>query len=226
MKVLSFNVFRGYHTQFLNEYNWRNRRDGIIDFIKKINPDILLLQECNKLKYSEDIENFMINFTEYNYDIHYSSSDIKARSQLIAYSKDTYISLETGKKWLSDTPDKESKWSTDEFGRIITYNKLYNKKTGNIVWVFNVHFDINIENIMKSIHLVPKIINKLVKENEMVIVGGDFNIDIDELNMEMEKYNFTTEMNIKTQDNEEILFTFIGKRFYEKKDKNVILQPC
>ncbi|AVG47350.1 endonuclease exonuclease phosphatase [Acanthamoeba polyphaga mimivirus] len=39
-------------------------------------PDIILFQECNRLKHSENLENFMKNFPNYNYNIQYSHPNI------------------------------------------------------------------------------------------------------------------------------------------------------
>jgi endonuclease/exonuclease/phosphatase family metal-dependent hydrolase len=213
--VLNLNIFRGFHTQFLKTcYNWEIRKTALLEFVKKINADVLLFQECNKLEHSTSVDEFMKNFPEYDYTIYYSGSIIQSRALLIGFKKYKFEKISDGQKWLSDYPDVPSDtWTdVDAWGRIIAYNKL---KTldGKEFYVFNTHFDISYYSIVKSIELLPSIINDIVNIDDVVLIGGDFNNSYDRLFDMFSLINFTcASLPIKTIDNNQINFTFIGKR--------------
>lgn len=213
--VLNLNIFRGFHTQFLKTcYNWNIRKIALLEFVKKMDADILLFQECNKLEYSDGVDEFMENLPEYSYTIYYSGKIIQSRALLIAFKKDKFEKIDEGQKWLSDYPDIPSDtWTKiDPWGRIIAYNKL---KTldGKYFYVFNTHFDISIRSIVKSIELLPSIIGDIVNIDDVVLISGDFNNAYDELFDMFSLINFKcASLPMKTLDDIELNFTFIGKR--------------
>ncbi|AEQ33003.1 Exonuclease-Endonuclease-Phosphatase [Megavirus chiliensis] len=220
MKILNLNIFRGFHTQFHEIYNWQNRRKHIIDLIESTLPDIILFQECNRLKHSENLENFMKNFPNYNYNIQYSHPNIlRSRALIIAYNPEKVFKITETTKWLSDTPDIPSiGWGLkgDDFGRIVYGCKFIEINNGNYkgdtFWIFNIHFDVDPIAIFKSIKLLPGLLNK-IEPNGKIIIAGDFNTDDEDLfeNFKNNGYDCLSN-NYKTTDNVRLDFSFVGKR--------------
>lgn len=233
IKILNLNIFRGYHTQFHNTYKWENRRDILINFIKEQSPDIILFQECNKLQMSENMEFFMNSIPEYNYSIYYSHPNIyRSKALIIAYNPLKVFKISEVTKWLSDTPDIPSDtWtkSPENFGRIVVGNKFVKVEGNNIskdfFWIFNTHFDVNYCHIVNSIKLLPRLLSEIINDkNANVIVAGDFNTDLNSLFKEFSRYGFLClSENLKSNDNKELKFTFVGKRDKGLLDDNELL---
>lgn len=59
----------------------------------------------------------------------------------ILYRKDKFDLVESGTKWISDTPDEHSKMSGSEYYRIFTYAILKDKVTGEQFMHINTHLD-------------------------------------------------------------------------------------
>ncbi len=59
----------------------------------------------------------------------------------IFYRRDRFDLLKTETKWMSDTPDKVSKFNESSLNRIFTYAILKEKKTGVEIMVVNTHLD-------------------------------------------------------------------------------------
>lgn len=222
MKLLNLNIFRGYHTQFHNKYNWKNRRNQLKEFVRVLKPDIILFQECNKLKHNESVEEFMFSIPEYNYSIYYSYPNIyRSRALIIGYNPLVVFKTNEMIRWLSDTPDIPSdSWGLpgDNYGRIIVGNKFIkvvnDKPTNDYFWIFNTHFDVNYSSIIGSIKLLPPLINEFINnDNAKVIIAGDFNTDMEILFKSFKKYGFLHQSNdLITLDDKLLRYTFIGKR--------------
>jgi endonuclease/exonuclease/phosphatase family metal-dependent hydrolase len=84
--------------------------------------------------------------------------------------------LQSGTFWLSETPDVPSKGWDANLPRVCTYAHLYDTLASKKIWVFNTHFDhIGKEARRRSAELILLKIKELNKENEPVILMGDFN---------------------------------------------------
>ncbi len=84
--------------------------------------------------------------------------------------------LESGTFWLSETPDVLSKGWDANLPRVCTYAHLYDTLAAKKIWVFNTHFDhIGKEARRRSAELILLKIKELNKENEPIILMGDFN---------------------------------------------------
>lgn len=222
MKLLSFNIFRGYNTQFDNRYNWQKRQKNIANFINT-NYDVILLQECNRLQWSDSMEKFMAEMLpNYRYNIYYSSNNIyRSKAQIIAYNPEKLFKVEEKVKWLSDTPDISSdNWGyyNNNYGKILVANKFAKIIDGKIsnehIWIMNTHFDVDITPINNSIKIIPHIINSITNnDNTPVIVGGDFNIYSNLLFNAFNNIGYKRlSRNYVTADLTKLDFTFIGKR--------------
>lgn len=93
----------------------------------------------------------------------------------VFYRKDLYKLLDSGTKWLSNTPDKKSKLSGSTMNRIMTYAKLQRKSDGKVYVHVNTHLEHN--NIPVSTEQAKILINLVNKyfKNDTVLLTGDFN---------------------------------------------------
>ena len=80
--------------------------------------------------------------------------------------------------WLSETPDEVSKGWDAALNRICTFGLFKNKKTMQLIWVFNTHFD-HVGEIArrKSAQLIQQKIEQVNSRNYPVIIMGDFNLE-------------------------------------------------
>ena len=95
----------------------------------------------------------------------------------ILYAKDRFELLETGTKWLSDTPDRISKLPTSGFLRVITYALLKDRFTGLTTLYVNTHLDSTLINDVQT-KIMFKLIRELGYENYPMVLTGDMNAKI------------------------------------------------
>jgi endonuclease/exonuclease/phosphatase family metal-dependent hydrolase len=68
--------------------------------------------------------------------------------------------------------------------RVCTYALLEDKKSGNVFWVFNTHFDhVGKEAKKNSAALIMEKIEELNTQNYPVILTGDFNMEVNHDNL-------------------------------------------
>lgn len=94
----------------------------------------------------------------------------------IFYKKEIFNLIDSGTRWLSDTPEKVSKFEESSLNRIYTYALLEKKSDGTRIMVVNTHFD------HKSAVAREKQAAVLVKFLESVtdypiVLTGDFNCE-------------------------------------------------
>ena len=93
----------------------------------------------------------------------------------IFYRKDRFDLMESGTKWLSDTPDTVSKFEDSAYYRIYTYVLLQEKKTGNKILVVNTHLD-NSGSAVRGKQAAVLLKFLAAYENQYpVVLTGDFN---------------------------------------------------
>lgn len=92
----------------------------------------------------------------------------------IFYKKDKFTLIESGTRWLSDTPAVVSKYSESSLNRIYTYALLERKADGLRILVVNTHFDhTSAEARNKQAAVLKAYLEKNTKYP--VILTGDFN---------------------------------------------------
>ena len=93
----------------------------------------------------------------------------------IFYRKDRFTLISSGQGWLSDTPDKASKYTESDYTRSYVWAKLQDKRTGEIIVAVNTHIDYvpeaNIKQVNKLLELVAE---KFPGEN--IIMTADWNM--------------------------------------------------
>lgn len=182
-------------------YIWENRRDAVCKFIQARKPDIIGMQEVEKVqaqyilsKVGEEYGLYGIG-RESGKDILQVSGD--ETSNTILYNRSRFDLVDRGTFWHSDTPDQvAAKNKANDYGSWHTSHPLCTswikladgENLGRTVWVFNTHYQNNKNmaavapglRLMESnlhISLMPGIIDGPIGNNceDAVILAGDFN---------------------------------------------------
>ena len=169
----SFNVMT---YNILGDMNKSGRpSDARIRMVKTIlnnDVDVLGTQEDG----SEHSKYFVENLKKYDIYRGYAES-----GDYIYWRKDKFDSLAEGYYFLSDTPEKISKYSDSNQYRTMTYVILKEKQTGKQFLFVNTHLDYRSseETRVKQIDVLAALIKKVNKDNLPLVVLGDFNTTMD-----------------------------------------------
>lgn len=130
MKAMSFNIF-------CNNMN-STRIDRVITMMRTYTPDTIGIQEAT---------NQWINLLNSNVGNVYAivgcgrDGGTNGEYSAVMYNKHIFNLIDSGTKWLSDTPDSVSKYSESSYNRIFTYALLERKDDGRRMLVINTHLD-------------------------------------------------------------------------------------
>lgn len=126
------NLIKGTHT---------SRRAYL--FAQQINdclPDVLGVQEMNS-DWVGKMEECLPQYSYYGVKRGGDSSEKTSEMSGIFYLKDKYNLIDSGTFWISETPEKESRFEDAACNRICSYVVLENKSTGKKFIHFNTHLD-------------------------------------------------------------------------------------
>ena len=161
--IMSFNVWVG------GRSDERNAR--VINMIERYAPDTFGVQEADH----NWINTLNTAFSDrYDYVGIGRDGDTKGEYMAIFYLKDKYELLESGTKWLSDTPDEISKYEGSMCNRIATYAILQRKSDGKVFVHVNTHLDFGEPQTKQA-----KVLVGLTKQfgDLPVFITGDFNCE-------------------------------------------------
>ena len=150
-------------------YTWDKRKGYIIEQLKESTPDIICFQEITPNMYQ--YLSTELNGYAHNLQKRYEDNDTSF-AQAIFYNSERFQEIDSGKFYLSETPDKQSKgWGKDV--RICGWVKLQDKQTNQQFYVFNTHYTVNNSQIQLD---SSKLINERTRNLDApVILVGDFN---------------------------------------------------
>ena len=137
LKVMTFNI--RYGTARDGDNRWTNRKDHVVEVIKKYSPDVLGLQEALDFQIKQILE----ANPEYKYVgiSREGAKTTKGEYSCILYKKDKFEAVSDGTYWLSSTPDKPSTSWGNQLKRIWTQLEIKSKSSGKIYFIYNTHFD-------------------------------------------------------------------------------------
>ncbi len=172
IKVMSYNIRLDYSGD--GENKWDIRKDKVVSLMNYYEADFIGAQEVlhRQLKYLQE------NLNGYSY-IGVGRDDGKEAGEYscIFFKKDKFDVVEQSTFWLSPTPDSISKGWDAAIVRVCTYGLFKNKKTKQLFWVFNTHFDHIGKNArVESAKLIVEKIKELNTKSYPVILTGDFNV--------------------------------------------------
>ena len=173
MSAMSFNLMAG-------AQNGDKRVDRVISIIKKYRPSVIGVQEAtdNWMGILRDRlgEIYTVIGTGRNADGHDEHS-------AVLYLTEEFDCLESGTKWLSDTPDVPgSKLADSHYMRIMTYAKLQSKSNGKSFLFVNTHLDYGSTATEEQVKVAQLqiLFSEIAKLSQAsTIITGDFNATID-----------------------------------------------
>lgn len=158
--IMSFNTKRNPGIKRLNE---------IVDIVKDNNPDLIGFQEIKS--YTEPFLKAKLS----DYKTIYNIRGFDNEGIAIYYKKSKFELLESGHKWLTETPDKMSKIKDSNSYRILNYAVLKEKFSQKVFMHVNTHIDINKDVQTKQMVEFAKIVKSL--KSYPTLVTGDFNFN-------------------------------------------------
>ena len=172
--VMSFNVY-------VSQFNTA-RKDRVIATIRENAPSVFGVQEAN--------ESWMTALRTDLGDEYVSvgvgrDANMGGEYSAIFYRKDLFNLIDSGTKWLSDTPDVSgSKFTQANYPRIMTYAVLERKTDGVQLLYVNTHLDHNGKNNsnvevaeMVRQKQIEVLLSEVAKLPDLpTIVTGDFNV--------------------------------------------------
>ena len=170
LSIMTYNIRLDTQEDGINQ--WSKRKKGLVSLIKKLNPDILGIQEGlpNQILYlSEQLE---------GYSLIGSGRDGGNNGEYCAiYYKKNKFKLEKDETfWLSETPELPSIGWDATLNRIATVGVFTNVNSSKKLVVYNSHFD-HLGKIAreKSVEVIMNHIKVNDYLKNAIIVMGDFN---------------------------------------------------
>lgn len=139
--------------------------------VKEYMPDFICFQETQTL-HAKTYKNSLV---EYDYVL-YDNDGTTYNSQPVFWKKDKFELVTSGIKWLSDTPDKRSKFEDSDYTRSFTYAVLKDKTTGEQIVIISTHTDYTATAVPKQTAKLMELVEELGLRNSPVLILGDFNM--------------------------------------------------
>lgn len=164
LKAMSFNVWVGGKTA--------ERNERVLTMVRNYLPDTIGFQEVDPVWLATLRDGLK---DQYAYVGEGRNGGSSGEYNPIFYKKDLFNLLDSGTKWLSETPDvAASKYSQSSLPRIYTYALLERKSDGKKIMIVNTHFD---HTSAEARELQAKVLVKYLKtiSDYPIVLTGDFN---------------------------------------------------
>ena len=174
LRVMSFNV--RYPAKSDGADVWENRRDLLVDTIRKYRPDIMGTQELFHLQ-GEYIVEKLPEMAWFGVSRRGSRED---EFMGVFYRKDSLELLNSGNFWLSEKPDEPGSISWNmSLPRMVTWGEFRDKRTKRRFFFYNTHFAHRREDDQARQESAKLLASRLAKlpSDATVILTGDFNTD-------------------------------------------------
>jgi endonuclease/exonuclease/phosphatase family metal-dependent hydrolase len=172
LRVMTFNV--RYPSKGDGSNVWENRRDLLIDTIRRSRPDVMGAQELFHMQ-GEYIVEQLPEFAWFGVSRRGNQED---EHMGVFYLKGRLRPVETGNFWLSETPDQPGSMSWNvTLPRMVTWAIFEDLRNGRRFHYFNTHFPHRREDAEARVECARVLAQRLraVRAGETVIVTGDFN---------------------------------------------------
>ena len=173
LRVMSYNIYTGAPD--------RTRAKKVANNIKSFDPDIIGVQEINNawtvvLNMVTDLLTVYEMIGEPRLDPSDKSNNNEYSA--ILYKKDKFDLIETDTYWLSDTPDKVSKFESTEYYRIMTYAVFERKSDGERFIHVNTHLATDKTSRHKQIDVLLSLTESVIERygDLPIYFTGDFNM--------------------------------------------------
>lgn len=148
VSVVSFNVASAFGSKF-DDTDSMTRADRFAGYMNGVKPDLIGTQEMNSY-WLTALQTGLADYESYGVQRGGDSEEKNSEMNAVFWNKSKFSLLEKNTFWLSETPEKESKYTyTDENGqaceagcnRICTYVVLQNRQTKETLVFLNTHLD-------------------------------------------------------------------------------------
>ncbi len=166
VKIMSYNL------RVSNEDRWSRLKQ----IITRNDPDVLGTQECSPIWQ----EKLKTDLSDYGY-VGEGRSGPNTEACFILYKKSKFDLVDSGTRWLSDTPTVVgSKYAESAYIRIYNYALLERKSDEKRFVMINTHLDISQPARLKSVDALDSFAADNFGDLP-VFVTGDFNTDVNEI---------------------------------------------
>ena len=174
--VMSFNI-RLQLPSDTGEQNWESRKNGCIKAIRKYYPDIIGLQEASigqKSFMMKELSKYIM--IDGNTKPGTINEETETEFNPILFRADRFELLDYGSFWLNEDQTPEKKGWDAEYVRTANWVKLRFRKSGQIIFLFNTHFDnIGDKSRQESSELIVEKIKEIAGSGAVVFLTGDLN---------------------------------------------------
>lgn len=171
LNVATFNVRLKTESDGANQ--WKHRVEHLKSLIEYHEFDIFGTQEGFKEQLDDIAKIERLEYIGKGRDDGKNAGEHAA----IFYRSDKFKLLKQGDFWLSETPNVPSLGWDASYKRVCSWGKFKNKKTGQVFFFFNVHFDHQGKVAqLESAKLLIKKIEEIAGDSK-IILTGDFNIE-------------------------------------------------
>lgn len=171
LRVMTFNV--RYPAKGDGVNIWEERRDLLVDTIRKHHPDLIGTQELFKLQGDYIVE----KLNQYAWFGVGRRGDATDEHMGVFYLKSRFELLDSGNFWLSETPEKpgSSDWNMS-LPRMVTWGDFRDRKSGVTFRFYNTHYPHRREDEDARTKCSRVILDRIQADaRPNVILTGDFN---------------------------------------------------
>ena len=165
LKAMSFNVWVSGKTV--------ERNERVLNMVRKYFPDTIGFQEVDPVWLSTLNAGLK---DQYAWVGEGRNGGNSGEYNPIFYKKEVFNLIDSGTKWLSDTPNTPSKVQESSLNRIYTYALLERKSDGKRIMVVNTHFDhTSADARSKQAEILVEYLKTIT--DYPIVLTGDFNCD-------------------------------------------------
>ena len=176
IKLMSANIRRQeklitFDKADIGSHRWYKRAKYYLANIALVQPDILGAQEVQRRQY-EFLTEHLVGYG--SVVCYRDKKGTRSESCPIFYSLERFELLDSGTFWLSDTPDKISKYKGSDEYRVATFVKLRDKKNDMVIEVYNAHPDwYGVDARIKQLAVIAQ--KAKASDADRVVILGDLN---------------------------------------------------
>ncbi|MCB0686429.1 MAG: endonuclease/exonuclease/phosphatase family protein, partial [Saprospiraceae bacterium] len=172
IRMMSYNI--RYDNPEDGESRWDARKEMVYAVIDSLAPDFFGMQEALEHQ-CKDVEKGTKGYRWIG--VGRDDGQDQGEFSPIFYNRKKWKLLEENTFWLSDTPDRPSIGWDAALNRIVTWGKFQEKQSGEIIYVFNTHFDHRgVQARINSAKLIREKIKEIAGEFPFLL-SGDFNVN-------------------------------------------------
>lgn len=162
IRSVSYNLWVGQRTE--------ERISAVVESIRRMNPDTIGVQEAT-LAWVQDLQTYLPDYGM----VGVPRNGTTAEGTYVLYRKDKFNLIDSGTRWLSDTPETPSKYPESVYLRTYTYAVLERKSDGTRFVHVNTHLDYATSDVQCL--QTEVLLRKIRSFPYPVVLTGDFNCD-------------------------------------------------